>query len=725
MKVSPHGSNTLNSISLFLLTIYYFCVRLPFVSSSSSPSSGGGGGQYYNPYYAEQQRYGSYQVQPPSQEQPIVSEPPPLPEGWFEATDPATGYKYYYNKEKNITQWERPTADSTASLEDQGASSSSSNPSVEESVNVVSTTADELVAGHEDHHYQPALHVQQQDESVEEVSPGIKASDETADSAVDREDEQQGQQPQSSSAQPSLHHQQTATIDQHHQIQYDSTNSNLNLATKPSHVATIDTPAITGDSLTSDFLARQQQQYYEMQQQQQQQQKQQMPQPAGVAPPPSDTAAVNVAPRLPFGQPPFLPQNRNMLRQQHQLPAQQQQQQPQILPTKQQPQLPQSPLQQVVQQQHPQQPHQQHPKIQQQQQPPQQQQGLPQHPWQQSQQRQPPTSIQHGTQQYPHQLYQQQQQQHPYGGYYNVPQQQSAGGYSNYGQQQNNQLIQSSSAPGAVKEALGNAWQTVLGFGKKAQEVASSTSEKVVTGATMAGGTITSTSAGLWTKAKSSIEQVGKALFDEDSTTPQQQAQQGYSLSDYGVPPSGVLPGNRGTPQQQQQPGQVHPQQGSYYGQQQPPYFQAPQQQYQQRYGVAGVPPGVGIVPRGDAAYPHQHMPQQHGGTSSTLQHTQWGVKPPTSGAPVLPEAAAARQQQQVSLPQQQYYHPSYYGSDSGGRAQPPHQHPQQPQQYPPQQPQQQYSSQQQQQQQYSPQQQQQKKGNDAQSQDPWLIDDY
>lgn len=497
MKVSPYGSNTLNFISLFLLTIHYFCVRLPFVSSSS-PSGGGGGGQYYNPYYAEQQRYGSYQVQPQSQEQPRVSEPPPLPQGWFEATDPATGYKYYYNKEKNITQWERPTADSTANQDDQGASSSSSNPPEEESVNVVSTAADELVAAHEEHHYQPALNVQQQDESVEELGLGIKASDETADLALGHEEEQQGQQPQSSSAQPSLYHQQTATIDQHHQIQYDSTNSNLNLATQPTHIATIDTPTITGDSVTSDFVARQQQQqYYEMQPQQQQQQKQQVPQPAGVARPPSDTAAVNVAPRLPFAQPPFLPQNRNVLWQQHQLPAQQQQQQqqPQILRTEQQPQLPQSPLQQVVQQQHPQEPRQQQPPIQQQQ-PPQQQQGLPQQPWQQSQQRQPPRSIQHGTQQYSHQLYQQQQQQHPYGGYYNAPQQQSAGGYSNYGQQQNNQLIQSSSAPGVVKEALGNAWQTVLGFGKKAQEVASSTSEKVVTGATMAGGTITSTSAG-------------------------------------------------------------------------------------------------------------------------------------------------------------------------------------------------------------------------------------
>lgn len=205
---------------------------------------------------------------------------------------------------------------------------------------------------------------------------------------------------------------------------------------------------------------------------------------------------------------------------------------------------------------------------------------------------------------------------------------------------------------------------------------------------------------------------MGKALFDEESTTPQQQAQQGYSLSDYGVPPSGVLSGNRGTPQQQ--PGQVYPQQGSYYGQQQPPYFQAPQQQYQQRYGAAGVPPGVGIVPRGDAAYPHQHMPQQHGGTSSTLQHTQWGVKPPTSGAPVLPDSAAARQKQQASLPPQQYYHPSYYGSGGGGRAQPPPQHPQQPQQYSPQQQQQQYQQQQQQQQQ-----------NKDASQDPWLIDDY
>ena len=36
--------------------------------------------------------------------------PPPagLPAGWEEKTDPASGKKYYVNRERKVTQWERP-----------------------------------------------------------------------------------------------------------------------------------------------------------------------------------------------------------------------------------------------------------------------------------------------------------------------------------------------------------------------------------------------------------------------------------------------------------------------------------------------------------------------------------------------------------------------------------------------------------------------------------------
>jgi len=169
------------------------------------------------------------------------------------------------------------------------------------------------------------------------------------------------------------------------------------------------------------------------------------------------------------------------------------------------------------------------------------------------------------------------------------------------------------------------------------------------------------------------------------------------------VPPPGALPGSRGAPPQHL-PQQPYGHQGPYYGQpqqQEQPYYTPAQQQQQQQQQTqrSGIPPGAqGIVPRGDAAYPHQRYQQPQGGTGATLQHTQWGARPPAAGG-------AGRFQQQgqgAQQPQhqQQYFNPHY---GNGGTASPPLQ-----QQNPP------------------LEQDQKKKSEDGlNQQDPWLISDY
>lgn len=107
---------------------------------------------------------------------------------------------------------------------------------------------------------------------------------------------------------------------------------------------------------------------------------------------------------------------------------------------------------------------------------------------------------------------------------------------------------------------------------------------------------------GLWGKAKSSVEQLGKVLFEGDQTKPEQDS---YSLAQYGVPPA---------------PGQA---QGRY-----PP----------QNYG--GPPPGYGLPgPRVIPPYPHQQqrypytehqIPPSQRGTDRPPLQSYWGNQPPS-----------------------------------------------------------------------------------------------
>jgi hypothetical protein len=552
----------------------YYGYTGPTSTASTNPYAAGAGQRYYNPYYQAQQ-------QQPQHDREAVDTPPPLPEGWFEAIDPATGYKYYYNKEKNITQWARPTPDevttatSMAVEEQQQVTTSSS------TLTTPATSGDQPSAvsfDEEPTEHQPyednaplvstAGHVQQEEQRQQQQQQQQQKDDEEsldyyghsmsnpvtaastfldnayADEKKKQEDDQQEPKLHGpSSVQPPLYQQYPTTTDYHKQHYGNVTGDKYMREADRINPSTSDTTAIP------DGFSSQLHQDHQQQQQQQQmypQEHRRLPTTCLDKPAASQVSGTDAAKTTldtskvppPFGyQPSFIPQQSQQL-QQHprmgDMRRQQQQQQQQFSPhaeqLQQQPYVPNYQQQvgsqqqpQVVPQQQEQQPQvvpqqQQQPQVvPQQQQPvsPQQQQQQPQYPWQQQQQQQQPQRYPPTTAAYPgHQQYQyhpsqqqQRQQQYPYQqqqqfpGYY-AQQQQQQGHY--YGQppkvhqqqqQPQNQLIQSSSS-GAVKEALGSAWQSVLGFGRKAQEVASSTSEKVASGAAMAGGTITSTGAG-------------------------------------------------------------------------------------------------------------------------------------------------------------------------------------------------------------------------------------
>eukprot|EP00559_Dactyliosolen_fragilissimus_P007617 CAMPEP_0184855418 /NCGR_PEP_ID=MMETSP0580-20130426/683_1 /TAXON_ID=1118495 /ORGANISM="Dactyliosolen fragilissimus" /LENGTH=737 /DNA_ID=CAMNT_0027349929 /DNA_START=173 /DNA_END=2389 /DNA_ORIENTATION=- len=144
--------------------------------------------------------------------------------------------------------------------------------------------------------------------------------------------------------------------------------------------------------------------------------------------------------------------------------------------------------------------------------------------------------------------------------------------------QQGQLVVKTTETTGAVKEALGSAWQGVLGFGNRTKSVVGQAKESVIQGASQVGQTVGSTSVGIWGRAKESVGNIGKSIFekeDEGGNPP-------YSLSSYGAPP--------------------------------PPSQRQPQTQYPpQNYG--GYPPGYGLPgPRGSPPYPHQGMsPSQPG----------------------------------------------------------------------------------------------------------------
>eukprot|EP00934_Nitzschia_sp_Nitz4_P004340 Nitzschia sp. Nitz4//scaffold150_size53981//14369//16781//NITZ4_006673-RA/size53981-snap-gene-0.70-mRNA-1//-1//CDS//3329537059//4330//frame0 len=328
--------------------------------------------------------------------------------------------------------------------------------------------------------------------------------------------------------------------------------------------------------------------------------------------------------------------------------------------------------------------------------------GQPQHPGAQQYMQQPG---------YPHA----QASYNPYG-YPQMQQQQRQGHYApgQYGQQGYGQPIQQQPGAGqivskgleessnAIREAIGTTWSSLVGFGSKTRELSEQVRDQVVSGATAAGQSLSTTSTSMWDKAKTAIGSVFEGNGNRSD-------EPGYSMSGYyssqtppGARPPQGYPGQHGMPPPQQQGGRYGPgPQGGPHGgyPMQPrttvpyPHMQPPQQQgrppMQSQY-TGNQNPGQQGPPQ-----QQQQQQQQSGGPGAAMRHPYGGPYgrpeaqggyPPQGGRP----GPGAPQQQQTQG------HPYQQPNPSQGQGYyPPQQHSQQQQQQRPQQQQQQQQQQQ------------------------------
>jgi len=376
---------------------------------------------------------------------------PPLPDGWTEHFDPASGQYYYFNAVNGTTTWERPTPEEKESEEETFAPPQSEPHSNPAESTLPPSGLDASVA-EEVRVNEPS----EQSEEADQVNTNQDLSDGTP-------------KPDSSNWQT-----QTA----------GGWGMPENEAGKEPEKQ--QSPTGWGVPTESQMPPQQMQQSSENQSQQQPQQQQAQQQPPetqgwGLSLKESNEAPENITPprRPAWGAP---PQNQGSQMKSGENPYQQG-------PPGQ---------QQQEQQQQQQQPGQNAPPIPgQNQPPPQYMQGrsppgqIP--PQQQRQQPPPPSQQQVGQQQYPYPP----GQQNPYYGQY--------GQYSQYGQPggppgmpgqprppNSGQLVQQQESP--VKEALGGAWRNILGFGEKARETAAQARDTVARQAAEATQTLTTTS---------------------------------------------------------------------------------------------------------------------------------------------------------------------------------------------------------------------------------------
>eukprot|EP00531_Pseudo-nitzschia_arenysensis_P009861 CAMPEP_0116133794 /NCGR_PEP_ID=MMETSP0329-20121206/10299_1 /TAXON_ID=697910 /ORGANISM="Pseudo-nitzschia arenysensis, Strain B593" /LENGTH=696 /DNA_ID=CAMNT_0003628455 /DNA_START=59 /DNA_END=2149 /DNA_ORIENTATION=- len=617
---------------------------------SASQSYGGYG--HYQPMQQQQQQYqpsqqqdrwyteanqASNTAQPSTTTSSSVTpaeetEKPPLPEGWSEHFDPNSGQHYYYNAADGTTSWDRPQP---PSVEEQGSNQSESTG--EDSSPLEQNAAS---AGPLDVTQSPTPE-QERLEAPEEVAVGgVDGKNENA--AVN----------ESSSTQPSGGQQQGSWGGQgQSQFSQDSWSSPQPSQQQPG-VPSWGQSNSTESSVVRGELEGQKVGFEGQSSQNPPQPQQQEPSPGwGLPqqPKPDDPSPKPIEPwgvrKSPEPQNPY----QSGPPKQMQPPA----------PTKEtppdnSPQSNESPLnqRQSWQDQRPPMGNQQRPPTQQgppqrppsQQQPPTQQ-GPPQRP---PSQQQPPTP-QYLQRQYP-----------PYGSYNpNAPPGQGQydpryGGQNPYGrgypppQQQTSagQLISQATEDGtsAVKEALGNTWKGLLGFGSKTREVVGTARDQVVTGATAAGQTLSERSSSIWESAKGVFENTDPGsqstynLGGHTSPSPDNRSPPNYpgrpGAPSHGYPgPGGMGPPPRGYGGPQQQPGRYGPpgQQPPYGGPQsgsvQPPGRQpppAPHQQPPQQMRQPGYP---NMQPRRDPPYP-----QRPNGQERSPMQSQYGGQPPPQG---------------------------------------------------------------------------------------------
>lgn len=86
-----------------------------------------------------------------------------------------------------------------------------------------------------------------------------------------------------------------------------------------------------------------------------------------------------------------------------------------------------------------------------------------------------------------------------------------------------------------VKDALGSAWQGVLGFSNRTKAVVGQARDSVVYGASQVGQSVTTTSFGIWGRAKESVENIGKSMFESSNKDKQTASDDPHVISGYHI----------------------------------------------------------------------------------------------------------------------------------------------------------------------------------------------
>jgi hypothetical protein len=96
-------------------------------------------------------------------------------------------------------------------------------------------------------------------------------------------------------------------------------------------------------------------------------------------------------------------------------------------------------------------------------------------------------------------------------------------------------MTQVSQSTSTVKDALGSAWQGVLGFSNRTKAVVGQARDSVVHGASQVGQSVSTTSFGIWGRAKESVENIGKSMFESSSKDKETLNDEPHILSGYHI----------------------------------------------------------------------------------------------------------------------------------------------------------------------------------------------
>lgn len=103
---------------------------------------------------------------------------------------------------------------------------------------------------------------------------------------------------------------------------------------------------------------------------------------------------------------------------------------------------------------------------------------------------------------------------------------------------QGQMVTQASQSTSTVKDAIGSAWQGVLGLGNRTKAVVGQARDSVVHGASQVGQSVSTTSFGIWGRAKESVESIGKSMFESGTREQETQNDDRHIISGYHISPS-------------------------------------------------------------------------------------------------------------------------------------------------------------------------------------------